>query len=128
MPIYEYVCTKCHRRCEVLQRLSDPLLKECRVCGGALKKITSAPAIQFKGSGWYITDYARKGDSAFNPSSTASGSSDKPHASDKQGSSDKSGTSDKAGASGSSGSSDSSSSSSPSSSGDSKPSKSADSN
>jgi putative FmdB family regulatory protein len=60
MPIYEYVCTKCHRRCEVLQRLSDPLLKECRVCGGALKKITSAPAIQFKGSGWYITDYAKK--------------------------------------------------------------------
>lgn len=60
MPIYEYVCTQCHRRCEVLQKLSDPLLKECRVCGGALKKIPSPPAIQFKGTGWYITDYARK--------------------------------------------------------------------
>jgi len=60
MPIYEYLCTKCYRRCEVLQRLSDPLLKECRVCGGELKKIISPAAIQFKGSGWYITDYARK--------------------------------------------------------------------
>lgn len=60
MPIYEYVCTQCHRRCEVLQKLNDPLLKECRVCGGPLKKIISPPAIQFKGSGWYITDYARK--------------------------------------------------------------------
>ncbi len=60
MPIYEYVCTKCSRRCEVLQRLSDPLLKECRVCGGALKKVVSPAAIQFKGSGWYITDYAKK--------------------------------------------------------------------
>jgi putative FmdB family regulatory protein len=60
MPIYEYVCAACHRRCEVLQRLSDPLLKECRVCGGAMKKVISSPAIQFKGSGWYITDYAKK--------------------------------------------------------------------
>ena len=60
MPIYEYVCTSCHRRSEVLQRLNDPLLTECRVCGGALKKIVSSPAIQFKGSGFYITDYARK--------------------------------------------------------------------
>jgi putative FmdB family regulatory protein len=60
MPIYEYVCTKCSRRCEVLQRLSDPLLKECRVCGGALKKIVSPAAIQFKGTGWYITDYTHK--------------------------------------------------------------------
>ena len=61
MPIYEYVCTSCHRRSEVLQRLNDPLLTECRVCGGALKKVVSPAAIQFKGSGWYVTDYARAG-------------------------------------------------------------------
>ena len=60
MPLYEYVCTSCHRRCEVLQRLSDPLLTTCVACGGELKKIISSPAIQFKGSGWYITDYAKK--------------------------------------------------------------------
>jgi putative FmdB family regulatory protein len=129
MPLYEYECGACGLRFEIIQKFSDEPVTVCNKCGkGPVHKLLSAPAIQFKGSGWYITDYARKGDSAFNPSSTASGSSDKPGASDKPGSSDKSGTSDKAGASGSSGSSDSSSSSSPSSSGDSKPSKSADSN
>ena len=60
MPIYEYICGQCGRRCEVVQKVSDPPLKKCRSCGGALKKIPSASAIQFKGNGWYITDYARK--------------------------------------------------------------------
>jgi len=59
MPIYEYVCQKCHRKTEVLQRLSERPLKICPHCGGKLKKAFSAPAIQFKGSGWYVTDYAR---------------------------------------------------------------------
>jgi putative FmdB family regulatory protein len=60
MPIYEYVCSQCGRRCEVVQKVSDPPLKKCKSCGGALKKVISAPAIKFKGNGWYITDYARK--------------------------------------------------------------------
>jgi len=58
MPIYEYVCQSCQRKTEVIQRVKK-LLKICPHCGGKLKKSFSAPAIQFKGSGWYITDYAR---------------------------------------------------------------------
>lgn len=61
MPIYEYQCQGCGRRNEVMQRISDPPLVTCEECGGALRKLISAPAFQFKGSGWYVTDYARKG-------------------------------------------------------------------
>ena len=60
MPLYEYACEACGRRNEALQRLSDPPLTVCPHCGGKLKKLVSAPAFQFKGSGWYVTDYARK--------------------------------------------------------------------
>jgi putative FmdB family regulatory protein len=60
MPIYEYECTQCGCRTEVVQKVHDPLLKKCKKCGGSLKKLISSPAIQFKGSGWYITDYAKK--------------------------------------------------------------------
>ncbi|HTY40905.1 MAG TPA: FmdB family zinc ribbon protein [Thermoanaerobaculia bacterium] len=59
MPIYEYVCGSCKRKTEVIQRVNDAPLKVCPHCGGKLKKAISAPAIQFKGSGFYITDYAR---------------------------------------------------------------------
>jgi len=59
MPIYEYVCQECRRKTEVLQRLNEKPLRICPHCGGRLKKAFSAPAIQFKGSGWYITDYTR---------------------------------------------------------------------
>jgi putative FmdB family regulatory protein len=59
MPIYEYVCGKCARKTEVIQRMNEAPLKVCPHCGGRLKKAFSAPAIQFKGSGWYVTDYAR---------------------------------------------------------------------
>jgi putative FmdB family regulatory protein len=61
MPIYEYQCQQCGARTETLQRLADPPLTECTECGGVLRKLISAPAFQFKGSGWYVTDYARKG-------------------------------------------------------------------
>ena len=61
MPLYEYECTECGRLTEMLQRLSDPPLAQCPACGGAVRKLLSAPAFQFKGSGWYVTDYARKG-------------------------------------------------------------------
>lgn len=60
MPLYEYLCESCGRRSEVLQRLDEPPLAICPHCGGALRKLLSAPSFQFKGSGWYQTDYARK--------------------------------------------------------------------
>jgi putative FmdB family regulatory protein len=59
MPIYEYVCQSCEKKTEAIQRVGEKPLRVCPHCGGKLKKAFSAPAIQFKGSGWYITDYAR---------------------------------------------------------------------
>jgi len=60
MPLYEYVCSQCGCRIEVIQKVTDPPLKKCKSCGGVLKKVISPSAIQFKGNGWYITDYAKK--------------------------------------------------------------------
>ncbi|TAJ24391.1 MAG: hypothetical protein EPO64_09560 [Nitrospirae bacterium] len=60
MPIYEYVCASCEHRFEVKQKMSDPPVTSCARCGQAVSKIISAPAIMFKGSGWYITDYSDK--------------------------------------------------------------------
>jgi len=60
MPIYEYQCKKCHHRFERIQKFSDPHVKRCPECGGAVGLVLSAPAVQFKGSGWYVTDYAKK--------------------------------------------------------------------
>ena len=59
MPIYEYECRKCKAHIEVFQKINDKPLTKCRNCGGKLEKQLSAPAIQFKGSGWYVTDYAK---------------------------------------------------------------------
>ena len=59
MPIYEYVCQACQKKTEVIQRVGEKPLRLCPRCGGKVKKAFSAPAIQFKGTGWYITDYAR---------------------------------------------------------------------
>jgi len=58
MPIYEYQCTKCNDRTEVIQKFTDPPYAACPKCGGEVRKLMSAPAIQFKGSGFYKTDYA----------------------------------------------------------------------
>ena len=58
MPIYEYQCTNCNDRTEVIQKFTDPPYAACTKCGGEVKKLASAPAIQFKGSGFYKTDYA----------------------------------------------------------------------
>ncbi|MCJ7643774.1 MAG: zinc ribbon domain-containing protein [Candidatus Aminicenantes bacterium] len=60
MPIHEYKCKKCGARIEALQKVRDKPLQKCRKCGGALEKLISSPAIQFKGSGFYITDYPQK--------------------------------------------------------------------
>ena len=59
MPIYEYECTKCHAHVEAFQKVTDKPLTKCSKCKGKLERKISAPAIQFKGSGWYVTDYAR---------------------------------------------------------------------
>lgn len=58
MPIYEYQCKQCNERHEIIQRFSDAPLTHCPSCGGEMKKLISSPAIQFKGSGFYKTDYA----------------------------------------------------------------------
>jgi putative FmdB family regulatory protein len=60
MPLYEYLCDACGHRFEVIQKFSDPPVEACPKCGGKVQKQVAAPAFQFKGSGWYITDYARK--------------------------------------------------------------------
>ena len=60
MPLYEYQCESCAARFERIQKFSDPVADTCPKCGGPVKKLVSSPAIQFKGSGWYITDYAKK--------------------------------------------------------------------
>jgi putative FmdB family regulatory protein len=60
VPLYEYQCTKCKRRTEKIESVSGPHLKKCPHCGGKVEQTLTAPAIQFKGSGWYVTDYAGK--------------------------------------------------------------------
>lgn len=60
MPLYEYQCDSCGHQFERIRKFSDPPLTECPTCGGSVRKLVSSPAFQFKGSGFYITDYARK--------------------------------------------------------------------
>ena len=81
MPLYEYECQQCHRYVEKIQKFSDPPLTECPHCGGRLEKTLSAPAVQFKGGGWYADLYSssKKGGGAAkteSSSSTNNGSSD----------------------------------------------------
>jgi putative FmdB family regulatory protein len=60
MPLYEYQCQNCGHRFEKIQKFSDKQIKKCPECGGRVEQVISAPAVQFKGSGWYVTDYASK--------------------------------------------------------------------
>ena len=76
MPLYEYQCKKCKHRFEKIRKFSDPPIKKCPECGGPVEQLLHAPAVQFKGTGWYVTDYAGKkpeGSAANN----ADGSADK---------------------------------------------------
>jgi putative FmdB family regulatory protein len=76
MPLYEYECDACGQRFEKIQKFSDPPLEVCAKCGkGPIHKLLSSPAIQFKGSGWYITDYARKSSPDSSQKSTSSSES-----------------------------------------------------
>jgi putative FmdB family regulatory protein len=71
VPIYEYECKNCGHRFEKIQKFSDDPVKECPKCGGAVEQVLNAPAVQFKGSGWYVTDYARKSGGAAKSGSEA---------------------------------------------------------
>jgi putative FmdB family regulatory protein len=76
MPLYEYHCEACGRRFEVIRKFSDPELDVCTLCGkGPVQRQVSSPAIQFKGTGWYITDYSRKGKSGSDSSTPSTGDS-----------------------------------------------------
>lgn len=78
MPLYEYECEACGNRFERIQKFSDPPIDVCPKCGkGPVRKLLSSPAIQFKGSGWYITDYAKKSSTDAGHSKASSESSDK---------------------------------------------------
>ena len=76
MPLYEHQCAKCGKRTEKIESVSGPHLKRCPLCGGRVERMVTAPAIQFKGSGWYVTDYAGKS-SAKDGASAEVGSTDK---------------------------------------------------
>jgi putative FmdB family regulatory protein len=65
MPLYEYECSACGHRFEIIQRFADPPAEACVACGqGPVHKLLSAPAVHFKGTGWYVTDYAKKSGAA----------------------------------------------------------------
>jgi putative FmdB family regulatory protein len=80
MPLYEYECKKCGHRFEKIQKFSDKMVKKCPECGGQVEQMISAPAVQFKGSGWYVTDYAKKSSS---PGSSGGDSGSKDKSDDK---------------------------------------------
>jgi putative FmdB family regulatory protein len=73
MPLYEYECKKCHHRFERIQKFSDPHVKKCPDCKGPVEQVVSAPAVQFKGSGWYVTDYPKKSSGSTSSSNGESG-------------------------------------------------------
>jgi putative FmdB family regulatory protein len=77
VPLYEYECRKCGARSEVMQKMTDKPLSKCKECGGRLEKLLSASAIQFKGSGWYVTDYAGKKGEAKEASNKSDGKEEK---------------------------------------------------
>jgi putative FmdB family regulatory protein len=81
MPLYEYQCEKCGHRFEKIQKFSDKMVKKCPECGGKVEQMISAPAVQFKGSGWYVTDYANKSHA---PASSDGGSDSKKDDSKKE--------------------------------------------
>ena len=108
MPLYEYQCDACGREFELIRKFSDPPLEKCPHCGGTVRKLFSSPAIQFKGSGFYITDYAKKdqtpasqsgetkSETASKDKDTGDKSSDKTEKGEKTGKSEKSEKSEKA--------------------------------
>ena len=88
MPLYEYQCKSCHTKTERIQKFSDPPLTVCPHCGGEMEQLLSAPAAHFKGSGWYVTDYAKgssRGGSSGNGSNSPSSGEGKSEGSKSEG-------------------------------------------
>lgn len=86
MPLYEYQCSDCGQLIEVIQKFSDEPLSTCADCGGRVERLLSASAIQFKGAGWYVNDYAKKNNGGGSPSSSSApkeSSTKKPETGDK---------------------------------------------
>jgi putative FmdB family regulatory protein len=77
VPLYEYQCQKCKHKFEKIQKFSDRPIRKCPECGGPLEKIQHAPAVQFKGTGWYVTDYGGKSDKSKADGGSEKGTSDK---------------------------------------------------
>ena len=98
MPLYEYQCTKCKRRTEKIESMNGPHLKKCPHCGAKVEQMLTAPAIQFKGTGWYVTDYGKGGKSpstnGSNGKSESKSESSKSEASKSDSSKSESGKSD----------------------------------
>ncbi|MCY3846728.1 MAG: FmdB family transcriptional regulator [Acidobacteria bacterium] len=106
MPLYEYECDDCGHRFERIRKFSDPPLTTCPECDGPIRKLLSPPAIQFKGTGWYVTDYARKpgdgkpaegGGEAGKDAGAANGSDAKPSGESRSSADGKSGDGPKSG-------------------------------
>jgi putative FmdB family regulatory protein len=76
VPLYEYQCSKCKHRFEKIQKFSDPHVTKCPKCGAKVEQMISAPAVQFKGSGWYVTDYAKKSSAPASEASSSDSSSE----------------------------------------------------
>ncbi|MGH9570146.1 MAG: FmdB family zinc ribbon protein [Candidatus Angelobacter sp.] len=72
MPLYEYLCTKCKHRFEKIQKFSDHMIKKCPECGGKVENVLHAPAVKFKGAGWYVNDYGKKSKEGADGSSASS--------------------------------------------------------
>ena len=84
MPLYEYQCRKCRRRTEKIEAVSGPHLKKCPHCGASVERLLGAPAIQFKGAGWYVTDYAGKKDTGTESTGTDKDSKETPKETTKE--------------------------------------------
>jgi len=84
MPLYEYKCSECGFIFEVLQKVNEQPQNKCPKCGGSVKKVISAPTLQFKGSGWYITDYAQKEKQETKPETEAKPKKDKDTSKEKK--------------------------------------------
>ena len=95
MPLYEYECTACHRHTEKIQKFSDPEITVCPHCGGKLERVVSAPAISFKGGGWYADGYGNAKPKSSGDSKNATGSDAKP-STDSKSSSDSTSSKDSA--------------------------------
>ena len=89
MPLYEYECDACGHRFEVIQKYSDPPVETCPSCGSKVHKLQSAPAFQFKGTGWYVTDYAKTGSAAESKESKDGRKADKDAESQAEGKSER---------------------------------------